>query len=71
LSETNQEILRYLNELSPSAEINCSLWTGTKSLEFPQTQFPPIRKQDESWARSDEEKAEAFAAHFFKVFEFM
>jgi len=67
-TEINQEIQRYLSEQSSSAEINYSLWKATKKRL--QTQFPPIRKQDEKWARSDEEKAEVFAVHFPKIFEF-
>jgi hypothetical protein len=31
------------------------------------TQYPPIRKQDGSWARSEEKKAETFTTHFSKV----
>jgi len=41
------------------------LWKANKRLKRPQTQFPPIRKQDERWARSDEGKAE----HLCKIFE--
>jgi len=41
----------------------------SKKLKCPQTQFPPIRKQDRKWAKSDEEKIEAFAAHLSKIFE--
>jgi len=41
----------------------------THKLKRLQTQFPPIRRQDGRWARSDEEKAEVFAVHHSKVFE--
>jgi len=58
LLERNKRIQRYLSELSPSAETNYFLWKATKRLKRSQTQFPPIRKQDGGWARSDEEKAE-------------
>jgi len=30
---------------------------------------PPVRKQDESWARNEEEKAETFATHLSKIFK--
>jgi len=62
-TERNQVIQRYLSDLSQSAENNYSLWKATKRLKRPQTQFPPIRKQDRNWARSDEGKAEIFVAH--------
>jgi len=68
-TERNQGIQRYLSELNPSAETNYSLWKATKRLKRPQIQFPPVRKQDGRWARSDEEKAEVFAVHLSKVFE--
>jgi len=68
-SKRNQRIQKYLCELSTTVETNYSLRKVTKRLKCPQTPFPPIRKQDESWARSDEEKAKAFAAYLFKIFE--
>jgi len=34
-----------------------------------QAQFPPIKKQNERWAKSDEEKAETFASYLSKVFK--
>jgi len=68
-TERNQGIQRYLSELSPSAETNYSLSKATKRLKRPQIQFPPIRKQDGRWARSDEEKVEVFAVHLSKVCE--
>jgi len=67
-TERNQGIQRYLSELSSSAETNYSLWKA-KRLKRPQIQFPPIRKQDGRWTRSDEEKAELFTVHLAKVFE--
>jgi hypothetical protein len=38
-------------------------------LKEPQAQYPPIRKQNGNWARSQEEKAEIFAMHLSKVFK--
>jgi len=38
-------------------------------LKRPQIQYPPIRKQDGSWARSEKEKAETFATHLSKIFK--
>jgi len=67
-TERNKGIQRCISELRPSAETN-SLWKAIKRLKCPQTQLPPIRKQDERWTRSDEEKAETFAAHLSKLFE--
>jgi len=54
-----------LTSLSPSDN---TLWKATKRLKRPQTSIPPIRKADGSWAKSDDEKAMAFADHLQKVF---
>jgi hypothetical protein len=38
-------------------------------LKRSQTQYPPIKKRDGSWTRSEEKKAEIFVMHFSKVFK--
>ncbi|KAJ8725213.1 hypothetical protein PYW07_016171 [Mythimna separata] len=40
-----------------------SLWRATKNLKRPKDHVPPLRKQDGSWARTDVQKATAFAEH--------
>ncbi|KAL1139204.1 hypothetical protein AAG570_009263, partial [Ranatra chinensis] len=45
-----------------------SLWTATKRLLNYHSIFSPLRQQDNSWARSDEEKAEVFCSHISSVF---
>jgi len=64
----NQGIQTYLSNLSASAASDYSLWKATKNLKHPSTTSPPIRKHDNSWARSNAEKAEAFVKHFSAVF---
>jgi len=64
-TERNQRIQKYLSELSLSAETDCEKPSGSLNADI----MPPIKKQDECWARSDEKKAEAFATHLSKVFE--
>jgi len=60
--ERNQGIQEYLNKrLRRTLE---SLQKGTKRLKQPQTHKPPIRKQDGSCARNEEE--ETFAVHLSK-----
>jgi len=50
-------------------ETNYSLWKTTERLKRLQAQYPPIRKQDGSWVRSEKEKTETFATHITKVFK--
>jgi len=65
----NQRIQVYLSKLSAIPETSHSLWKAIKKLKRPQTDHPPIRKQNGSWARSEEKKAETFVEHFSKVFK--
>lgn len=58
----------YISELSSSKDTNYSLWKATKSLKRPQQHQPPIRLNDGEWARSDSDKAKAFANHLEGVF---
>jgi len=61
----NSTFEHYLTSLSPSDN---TLWKATKRLKRPQVSIPPIRKADRSWAKSDDEKAIAFADHLQQVF---
>jgi hypothetical protein len=43
---------------------------GSHQEQRRQAQYPPIKKQDGSWARSEEEKADTFRfTHLSKVFK--
>lgn len=66
--ENEDKFAKYLEDLSPKAETNYSLWKATKNLKRPQIKIPPIRKECGEWARSDEEKAIVFANHLERVF---
>jgi len=61
----NATFEHYLTSLSPSDN---TLWKATKRLKRPLISIPPIRKVDGSWAKSDDEKAMAFADHLQHVF---
>lgn len=65
----NQEIQNYLSCLTPYEATDASLWRATKRLKRPTMFIPPIRLPDGSWARSDEEKATAFANHMSTVLQ--
>jgi len=47
-------------------EVHTISHQATKRLKRSQIQYPPIRKQDGSWDRSEEEKIETFATHLSK-----
>ncbi|KAL1139752.1 hypothetical protein AAG570_006729, partial [Ranatra chinensis] len=56
----------YVSSLSPKDQ---SLWTATKRLLNYHTVPSPLLRQDNSWARSDEEKAEVFHSHISSIFQ--
>jgi GTPase SAR1 family protein len=64
-----QEISTYLEELSNEASSNYSLWKATRKLKRPSTQIPPIRNENGTWARSNQEKADLFADHLEEVLQ--
>lgn len=59
----------HLSNLSPYADHDYSLWKATKYMKRPKQSIPPIKKSDGTWAREEQEKAEAFAEHLFHVFK--
>jgi len=61
----NITLEHYLTTLTPSYN---TFWKTTQRLKRPQTSIPPIRKTDRSWAKSNEEKATAFADYLQQVF---
>lgn len=63
-----RKFAKYLEDLSLKAETKYSFWRATMNLKRPQIKIPPIRKENGSWARSDEEKALVFANHLEEVF---
>lgn len=64
--ETLQE---YLYGLSPTADTDYSLWKATRNLEKSCQAFPPVKKSDGTWARSDREKVALFANHLKDRFQ--
>jgi hypothetical protein len=66
LKEDRNDIFRYyVSTLSPEDH---TIWKATKKINRSITPIPPIRKQDRSWARTNEEKANTFAHHLAQVF---
>ncbi|VVD05317.1 unnamed protein product [Leptidea sinapis] len=54
--------------MSPNSNGNHNLWKATKCLPQPQQSSPPIRSGS-TWARSDQEKSQAFATYLANVFQ--
>ncbi|KAL1123050.1 hypothetical protein AAG570_002138 [Ranatra chinensis] len=59
----------YDNYVSSLSEHDKSLWRATKRLLHYPNVSSPLRRADNSWARSDEEKAETFASHLRLMFQ--
>lgn len=64
----NNNIQNNLKNLTATQATEYSLWKITKKLKRPPTQIPPIKKADNQWAKSDNERAETFAEHLASVF---
>ncbi|KAL0107445.1 hypothetical protein PUN28_015783 [Cardiocondyla obscurior] len=65
----NENINFYLKNLTNSKESEYSLWKATRKLKRPKIYNPPIRRSDNTWARDNRSKAEAFADHLEKTFQ--
>ena len=65
----NEGIQNYLQGLTPTEATDYSLWKATRKIKQPQHQIPPIRINRNTWARTDKQKATAFAEHLASVFQ--
>jgi hypothetical protein len=65
----NESINSYLRELRNEKETGYCVWKATKRMKRPVVHIPTIRKEDGSWARDDEQKAELFADYLEQIFK--
>lgn len=65
----NEWFCEFTQGLSATKATEYSLWKATKHLKRPKQHIPPIRNNDGSWARNNEEKATAFSSYFCNVFK--
>lgn len=65
----NLALQNYLENLTATEVTDYSLWRATRKIKKTNLPIPPIRKTDNSWARSDKEKADTFAEHLSNVFK--
>jgi hypothetical protein len=59
----------HIQSLTATADTYYSLWKATKRLKQPIQRILPIRNEDQTRSRSDEEKANTFAGHLEKTFK--
>ncbi|KAH8272610.1 hypothetical protein KR018_004058, partial [Drosophila ironensis] len=45
-----------------------NLWQVTRKIKRPRKRAPPVQRPDDSWCRTDADRANAFAVHLEKVF---
>ena len=65
----NKGIQDYLKGLTPIEVTDYSLWKATRKMKRSQQHIPPIRINHNTWARTDKQKATAFAEHLASVFQ--
>ncbi len=65
----NEWFDEYTKSLTATEATDYSLWRATKYLKRPKQYNPPVKNTDGSWAKSNSEKATAFANHFSSVFQ--
>jgi len=56
-----------LSGLTATDNTDYSLWKAIKQMKKPRVQIPPIRKEDGTWERSEQEKGEIYARHLEHV----
>ena len=64
----NTGIQQYLENLTPQKDTNYFLWNTTRKMKHPQHHITPLRLQNNTWARTDKQKAATFAHHLSTVF---
>ena len=58
----------FLVNLTDEKTTNYSLWRTTKKLRKKISHVPPILKEDNEYAKTDQEKADSFAQHLANIF---
>ncbi|CAG9133853.1 unnamed protein product [Plutella xylostella] len=64
----NKTFQSFVESLTPDKSSEYSLWKATRHLNQPMNCKPPLKKTDGEWARSSQEKSEAFALYLADVF---
>lgn len=64
----NQTKQDYIRSLPAYVIDDYSLWKITKKIERPTAHIAPVRRENNTCATNDKQKAESFAIHFSKIF---
>ena len=64
----NATLQGHLISLTATGSTNYSLWKTVKNHDRPQNPKPPIKLENRKWARTDQQRVDAFAQHLEKVF---
>lgn len=62
------DLIKYLKDLDPTERTDYSLYKATRKMRHPIAHESPLRIENGSWAKSTEEKLNAFANHLENVF---
>lgn len=65
----NATLTSYLNSLTATKATNYSLWKATSDFNQPMKTRPPIKLANSKWARTAQERVDAFANHLADVFK--
>jgi hypothetical protein len=65
----NEGIQDYLKGLTSTEVTDYLLWKATRKMKLPQHHIPPIRINQNIWARTDKQRAMAFAEHLASAFQ--
>ena len=61
--------ISYLSSLSATDDTDYSVWKATMQIKRPRVYVPPIRKVDDTWVCSEQDKAEVYAQYLESVFQ--
>ncbi|CAH2103967.1 unnamed protein product [Euphydryas editha] len=64
----NASMESFLESLSATRATNYSLYRACKNINQPTNSKPPLRLENNIWARSQQQKADAFGEHLAKIF---
>ncbi|KOB77495.1 Uncharacterized protein OBRU01_03928 [Operophtera brumata] len=65
----NSTLTLHLESLTATKSTNYSLWKATSNFNQPKRTRPPLRLADAKWARTAQQRVDAFANHLAEVFK--
>lgn len=65
----NETLAQRLESLTATKSTNYSLWKATSDLNQPKRTRPPIKLEGDKWARTPQQRIDAFANHLSNVFQ--